>query len=148
MSKCMDGDSGYHAIGDLVVAQERSISLTLDLLNTLIKACGDRQIFILSPMVRFIIMPCCDHPAHMTNFGKPDYLSTILRDLGRLRSTIRNKLVGGQLIDSMELLCGDGYSMERAEAAARLGWQEDPVHPTKHSVAKMALHLIEKMGDY
>jgi hypothetical protein len=48
----------------------------------------------------------------------------------------------------MELLCSGHYNMERTEAAARTGWREDPIHPTNHSVAKMALHLIEKLSYY
>jgi hypothetical protein len=57
-------------------------------------------------------------------------------------------LVGGQLVDVMELICGDQYTMEKAEAAARTGWTTDPVHPSRHTVAKIGLHLIEKMGNY
>jgi hypothetical protein len=99
-------------------------------------------------MPRFVIMPCCDHPGHMTNFLDENYLQTILRDLAALRASVKKKLVGGQLIDVMELICGDQYTMEKAEAAARTGWTTDPVHPSRHTVAKIGLHLIEKMGNY
>ena len=117
-------------------------------LNRLISACGDRQIFILSVMPRFIIMPCCDHPGHMKNFLDENYLQTILRDLSALRASVKRMLVGGQLVDVMELICGDQYTLEKAETAARTGWTTDPVHPSRHTVAKIGLHLIEKMGNY
>jgi hypothetical protein len=48
----------------------------------------------------------------------------------------------------MELIYGERYTMERAETAARTGWTTDPVHPSRHTVAKIGLHLIEKMGNY
>jgi hypothetical protein len=148
LSQCVPKDKGYHAIGALVVASERSISASVSQLNRLICACGDRQIFILSVMPRFIIMPCCDHPGHMTNFLDENYLQTILRDLAALRTSIKRMLVGGQLIDVMELICGDQYTMEKAAVAARTGWTTDPVHPSRHTIAKIGLHLIEKMGNY
>jgi hypothetical protein len=34
------------------------------------------------------------------------------------------------------------------ETAARTGWTTDLVHPSRHTVAKIGLHLIEKMGNY
>ncbi len=148
LSQCMPKDKGYHAIGALVVASERSISSSVTQLNRLISACGDRQIFILSVMPRFIIMPCCDHPGHMTNFLDDNYLQTILRDLSVLQASVKRMLVGGQLVDVMELICGDQYTLEKAATAARTGWTTDPVHPSRHTVAKIGLHLIEKMGNY
>jgi hypothetical protein len=84
----------------------------------------------------------------MTNFLDENYLRTILRDLTSLRTSVKRLLVGGQLVDTMELICGDQYSLEKAEAAARAGWTTDPVHPSRHTVAKIGLHLIEKMGNY
>ncbi len=51
-------------------------------------------------------------------------------------------------VDTMELICGEQYSMERAEMAARTGWVTDPVHHSRHTVAKIGLHLIEKMANY
>jgi hypothetical protein len=148
LSQCVPKDKGFHAVGALVVASERSISSTVTQLNRLISACGDRQVFILSVMPRFIIMPCCDHPGHMTNFLDENYLKTILRDLSSLRASVKKMLVGGQLVDIMELICGDQYTLERAETAARTGWTTDPVHPSRHTIAKIGLHLIEKMGNY
>jgi hypothetical protein len=148
LSQCVPKDKGFHAVGALVVASERSISSTVTQLNRLITACGCRQVFILSVMPRFIIMPCCDHPGHMTNFLDENYLRTTLRDLTSLRASVKRMLVGGQLVDIMELICGDQYTLEKAETASRTGWTTDPVHPSRHTVAKTGLHLIEKMGNY
>jgi hypothetical protein len=84
----------------------------------------------------------------MTNFLDENYLKIILRDLTSLRASVKKMLVGGQVVDIMELICGEQYTMERAETAARTGWTTDPVHPSRHTVAKIGLHLIEKMGNY
>ncbi|MFN9907709.1 MAG: hypothetical protein ACK56F_16550, partial [bacterium] len=69
-------------------------------------------------------------------------------DLSSLRASVKKMLVGGQLVDIMELICGDQYTLEKAETASRTGWTTDPVHPSRHPVAKIGLHLSEKRGTY
>jgi hypothetical protein len=47
----------------------------------------------------------------------------------------------------MELICGNSYSLEKAEQVINGGWALDPVHPTKHIYAKTALNLMEKVAN-
>ncbi len=47
----------------------------------------------------------------------------------------------------MELICGNSYSLEKAEQVISGGWASDPVHPTKHIYAKTALNLMEKVAN-
>jgi hypothetical protein len=47
----------------------------------------------------------------------------------------------------MELICGNSYSLEKAEQVISGGWALDPVHPTKHIYAKTALNLMEKVAN-
>jgi hypothetical protein len=51
------------------------------------------------------------------------------------------------VIDSLELICGNSYSLEKAEQVISGGWALDPVHPTKHIYAKTALNLLEKVAN-
>jgi hypothetical protein len=51
------------------------------------------------------------------------------------------------VIDSMELICGNSYSLEKAEQVISGGWALDPGHPTKHIYAKTALNLMEKVAN-
>jgi hypothetical protein len=44
------------------------------------------------------------------------------------------------------LICGNGYSREKAASHISSGWFLDPVHPSKHIYAKMALNLLEKLA--
>jgi hypothetical protein len=46
------------------------------------------------------------------------------------------------VVDSVELICGNGYSNETVSA----GWAADPVHTNRHIYAKAALNLMEKMA--
>jgi hypothetical protein len=40
----------------------------------------------------------------------------------------------------------EGYNTEKAAAVINSGWAFDPVHPSKHVYAKMALNLLEKVA--
>jgi hypothetical protein len=50
------------------------------------------------------------------------------------------------VVDGLELSCGPGINLEKAETAARVAWISDPVHPSGHTFAKMALNLFEAMA--
>ena len=50
------------------------------------------------------------------------------------------------IIDGIELACGVGCGREKVEQTLPAGWALDPVHPTSHVYAKMALNLIEKVA--
>jgi hypothetical protein len=115
-------------------------------LKRIVAACGDRPVFIVSPIFRFTLSLCCATAGHMTNFQDPDFIKTLLKDLGRVRSLLKSILPGNTIIDRMELVCGQGYNLEKAVAAARSAWVSDPVHPSNHSFAKMALNLLEAMA--
>jgi hypothetical protein len=143
MSKSVKGDKKYHAVGDLVVAPEQSIGFALEQLKRILEVCGDHPVYILCPLPRYFTFPCCRDPTHMLNSGKPDFFLTLLRGLRRLGSSIKNLLQGPVVVDTMELVCGHGYTEQQAETICRAGWTVDAVHPTAHTFAKMALNLME-----
>ncbi len=70
-----------------------------------------------------------------------------MRDLTKLRYHLRKTFHPTMVIDSMELICGNSYSLEKAEQVISGGWALDPVHPTKHIYAKTALNLMEKVAN-
>ncbi len=110
-------------------------------LKRIVAACKDQPVFIVSPIFRFTLSPCC-----ATNFQDPDFIKTLLKDRGRIRNLLKSNFSGNTIIDRMELVCGQGYNLEKAEAAARSAWVSDPVHPSNHSFAKMVLNLLEAMA--
>ena len=146
ISKCVEGDSGYHVLGELAVAPERSINPGLDQLGRIVDICTGHPVYIISPIPRYISMPCCDDTEHVTNFSQADFFSTLFRDLTRLRYLVKTKLPKAIIVDGLELVCGKGYTRERAEELSRQGWSSEPVHPTAHTYAKMALNLIEAIS--
>jgi hypothetical protein len=82
----------------------------------------------------------------MTNFLDPDYVKVMLKDLNRIRTLLKSNFQGATVVDGLELICGPGMNLEKAETAARVAWISDPVHPSGHTFAKMALNLLEAMA--
>jgi hypothetical protein len=146
ISKCVPGDKGYHVNGALVVAPERALQLSLDQLKRIVEEFPDYDFFIISPVTRYVANPCCTNTSHVTNFGDPDFLSSIISDLTKLKFQLRKKLQPAVILDGIELACGAGCGREKVEQTLRAGWALDPVHPTSHVYAKMALNLIEKVA--
>jgi hypothetical protein len=88
----------------------------------------------------------CD-VGHVTNFNDPDFLLSILSDLTKFKFHLRKTMAPAVVVDSLELVCGSGYSQEKVAQRVNAGWVADPVHPNKHIYAKAALNLMEKMAN-
>jgi hypothetical protein len=104
-------------------------------------------VFVLTPWPRFARVPCCDDVGHVTNFNDPDFLSSLLSDLTKFKYQLREAVTPAIVVDSLELICGNGYSHEKVAQTISAGWASDPVHPNKHIYAKAALNLMEKMAN-
>jgi hypothetical protein len=123
------------------------MQFAIDQLKRVVDEFEEFDLFIVSPVTRYVGSPCCTSLDHVTNFGDPEFLSTIIGDLTKLKFHLRNKLQPAVVIDGIELVCGTGCGREKVEQTLRAGWALDPVHPTGHIYAKMALNLIEKVAN-
>jgi hypothetical protein len=128
-----------------VVAPECALHHTVELLKKLVSELNEYQLFIVTPITRYILGPCCTADDHVTSSGNPDFLSKILSDLTKLKFALRKQLSPATVLDGIELICGTGCSKDRMEQTLRSGWA-DPVHPKPHVYSKMALNLIEKVA--
>jgi hypothetical protein len=146
ISKCVEEDDGYHVNGALVVAPERSIQFSVEQLQRLIREFSEYVLYIITPVTRYVSMPCCDVLSHVTNFQEPDFLSQIISDLTKLKFSLPKKLSPATVLDGIELVCGTGCGKDRVEQTLRAGWASDPVHPNAHIYAKMVLNLLEKLS--
>jgi hypothetical protein len=146
ISKCVTDDTDYHVNGALVVAPERAIQNSVEQLKRIVGEFGDFDLFIVSPLTRYVAKPCCIDITHVTNFGEPGFLQNILSDLTKLKFQLKKKLSPATVLDGIELACGSGCSKEKIEQSLISGWALDPVHPSSHVYAKMALNLIEAVA--
>jgi hypothetical protein len=146
ISKCVTGDQGYHVNGALVVAPERALQGSVEQLKRIVEEFSEFDLFIVTPVTRYVSRPCCKNSGHVSNFGDPDFLAGIISDLTKLKFQLRKKLQPATVLDGIELVCGAGCGREKVEQTLIAGWASDPVHPASHVYAKMALNLIEKVA--
>jgi hypothetical protein len=135
ISRCVPGDNTFHVNGALVVAPERALQHSVEQLKRIMDEFPDLELFIISPVTRFVSSPCCQNTSHVTSFGEPDYLSNLISDLTKLKFQLRKKLQPATIIDGIEMACGEGCGREKVEQTLRAGWALDPVHPTSHGRA-------------
>ncbi len=83
----------------------------------------------------------------MTNFSDPDFLLSILSDLTKFKFQLRKTVAPAIVVDSLELVCGSGYSHEKVAQIISAGWAAEPVHPNKHIYAKAAHNIMEKIAN-
>jgi hypothetical protein len=146
LAKATGGEGGYHATGELIVAPNRALVNPIGNFKRVVEACGDHPVFVISPHFRFVRGPCCYAAGHMTNFGDPGFIREMVKDLSRVFQLLKRSLPNVKVIEGMELICGKKYNLEKATAAATSCWTADVIHPTSHTYAKMALHLLEAIA--
>jgi hypothetical protein len=91
ISKCVEEDDGYHVKGALVVAPERALQFAVEQLCRIIREFKDFLLFVISPVTRYVSMPCCYAPDHVTNYRDPDFFSSIIADLTKLKYVLTEK---------------------------------------------------------
>ncbi len=113
ISKCVEGDDGFHVVGELVVAPERALGHFHVQLKRAVDACGDHPVFIVTPWPRFARTPCCSDAGHVKNFNNADFLTTILGDLNKHKAALRKALPAATILDGLELIWGEKTTQRR-----------------------------------
>ncbi len=121
ISRCVEEDDGFHVKGALVVAPEKAMKYFLEQLKRITSECGSHPVFVLTPWPRFVRVPCCDDAGHVTNFSDPDFLVSLLSDLTKFKYQLRKAVTPAIVVDSLELICGNGYSHEKVAQTISAG---------------------------
>jgi hypothetical protein len=67
------GSSKYHVVGELYTVEREEFKVIFNMAVPLLRAGGDLNKIVLSPLVRYAQSPCCDDPSHCINFGNRSY---------------------------------------------------------------------------
>jgi hypothetical protein len=65
-------DGKYHMVGDLAITPGILLRPMYAALDEIIKLCGDRRIYILTPLPRYNLVLCCDDDSHCVNLVVKD----------------------------------------------------------------------------
>jgi hypothetical protein len=144
ISKLQDGK--HHVVGCLVVTPEVSMSAVMTNMRKLISACGERKVFVLTPLPRYLSAPCCGDGDHCTHLADPDSGIKICCALHRMVIFIRNSL--RDVPNCVIINTGDVLSDKENAAPSDVlsgvsGW--GAVHGSAAQYEKLAAYLAVKI---
>ncbi len=139
-------DNKYHVVGELIVAHEITMAAAVANLKRILAVCGNRKVFIITPLLRYINFACCDVIGHCTHRQVPDSALKLLLDLVRLHKFIEGRLSSHpqcEVIPAGDLLAAKHGASPSEILAAYSGW--GTVHGSGGAYTRMALTLVDKV---
>jgi hypothetical protein len=144
-------DGRYHVVGDLAITPGILLRLMYVALDEIIKLCGNRQIYILTPLPRYILVPCCEEDSHCVNLVVKDDATRqgvfdIMDDLEMIGKAVSIKFSSCTVINTGDLLAGKtGATRHEILDAMIAHWMSNPVNGTKTGYSKLAMKLAERV---
>ena len=108
ISKCVTGDQGYHVNGALVVAPERALQTSVEQLKRIVDEFSDFDLFIVTPVTRYVSRPCCKNSAHVTQLRGSGFSGEHYLGSDKTEISAQEKLQPATIVDGIELVCGAG----------------------------------------
>jgi hypothetical protein len=141
-----EDDNRHHVTGRLEVADHGVVKNLVNLSTPLLRAGGELEKVIISPLPRYII-PCCGDSGHITNRGEDDFKHKMCADLGEFKKSLKDLIFGKKIrnfkvLNPLDLMygdCGDGDKRPK-----RGFWKNDPVHPTSAGYENLVNGIIKK----
>jgi hypothetical protein len=146
-------DNKYHVDGDLAITPTILLKPMFDTLSEIIAICGTRLVYILTPLPRYVLVPCCFKDSHCANLVVKDDATRqvvlgLMDELDQVCRLVKTKFPTCKVINTGDLLAGkDGASKLEVLDAMIANWMTDPVHGDKAGYARVAVKLIEKMEE-
>ncbi len=144
-------DGKYHVVGDLAITPGILLRPMYAALDEIIKICGNRRIYILTPLPRYILVPCCEDDSHCVNLVVKDDITgqgvfDIMDELEMIGKAVSIKFSSCTVISTSDLLAGKTEATRHEILDAMIAhWMSDPVHGTKTSYSKLAMKLAERV---
>jgi hypothetical protein len=143
------GSSKYHVIGELCTVTHGEFKTVFNLSVALLRAGGDLNKIVLSPLVRYAQGPCCDEQGHCVNFGDPSYREMLGEAMAHLESWVKDftfskRIRNFKVLSATEAVTiSKGKILKNRELKANLG--TDPVHLPPDGYAKLASVIVEQV---
>jgi len=144
-------DGKYHVVGDLAITPGILLRPMYAALEEIIKLCGNRRIYILTPLPRYILVPCCELDSHCANLIVKDDATRqgvfdLMDELEMIGRAVSIKFASCTVINTGDLLAGKtGATRHEVLDAMIAHWMSDPVHGTKTGYSKLATKLADRV---
>jgi hypothetical protein len=138
-------DNCYHIKGKLEYPDHSVVKNLVNSITPLLRAGGDNEKLILSPLPRYI-KRCCKDKTHLTNKRDEDYASKMGESLTDIRDSMKDMIFGKRIrsfkvLLTTKLVMG-GEDDDAAENIRRF-WKEDAVHMTAEGYDTLVTALAE-----
>jgi hypothetical protein len=137
-------DSCYHIRGKLDYADHSVIKGLVNTVTPLLRAGGENEKIILSPLPRYM-RRCCKDRAHLTNKKDSDYAAKMGEALAKMRDFMKD-LIYGKRIRNFKVLSTTMLFMGDTDTAAdklRAFWKDDAVHMTPEGYAELVEAVVK-----
>jgi hypothetical protein len=120
-------------------------------LDEIIKLCGNRRIYILTPLPWYILVPCWEEDSHCVNLVVKDDATRqgvfdIMDELEMIGKAVSIKFSSCTVINTGDLLAGKtGATRHEILDTMITHWMSDPVQGTKTGDSKLAMKLAERV---
>jgi hypothetical protein len=84
------GSSKYHVVGELCTVEREEFKVIFNMVVPLLRAGGDLNKIVLSPLVRYAQSPCCDDPGHCIIFGNSSYREMLGEAMAYLEGWVKD----------------------------------------------------------
>ncbi len=112
-------------------------------ISGILAVCGDRKVYIITPLLRYINEACCRIASHCTHRGSA---TKLLMDLSRLHRFVESRLSSFpkcEVIPAGDLLAAKHGASAAEVLSAYSGW--GAIHGTGAAYTRMALTLVDKV---
>ena len=79
-------------VGELIVAHEITLAAAVANLKRILAVCGERRVYIITPLLRYLNAACCGEATHCVHRLIPDSAVKLYTDLVRLHKFIEGRL--------------------------------------------------------
>jgi hypothetical protein len=142
-------DNKYHIVGRLDFADHNTIKNLVNIATPLLRAGGDAEKIILSPLPRYI-KKCCRDKKHLTNRAEPEFATSMGEALSDMRDSLKDLIFGKKIrsfkVLSTMLLITGREDTDEAAAKVRALWRDDAVHMTEDGYSALASAILEQMS--
>jgi hypothetical protein len=143
-------DGKWHIEGSLQCADRSEVKQLFGSVAGLLRAAGESEKLIVSPLVRYCARPCCLDPGHVTNMGSPDYAKLLSEQLSAVNDWLKD-MAFFKRIRNFKVICPNkllnaNKSVEAAAANLAKFWVADPVHMTEAGYSALAGAIYNFVG--
>jgi hypothetical protein len=150
----LEEDGLFHVLGDLAVTPFSLLRNSLQELDRLIAACGNRHILILGALPCFFLKTCCDNLSHCANISRHDETQVeagkkFMQDLEDLNSQLAARLnsLNVQFVFTGNVISGKNRcSIGDLAECLFTCWRSDPVHGDRSAYMKIAVGILDSSG--